>query len=160
MKATARKTQTGIATVEFAIVSTAFFLIVLDALEVSRLLFTWNTLDAMTQRAARVAAVCPPNHSAVKQVGMFGTPGNPANLLIGFTEANLQIDYLSDTFSNTAGSLTSSFVRAQVVGYQIQLIPFVSSIAITSPAFTSVVPRESLGFIPDTQSFTCFGSSA
>lgn len=151
--------QQGVATIEWALVATAFFLIILGALEVSRLLFTWNTLDAMSQRAARIAAVCPPNHSAIRQVAMFGSPGDPGALLQNFTAANLQLTYLDETFSDTGGARNSSYVRAQIVNYQITLnLPFLD-IAPTSPPFAAIVPAESLGYVPDTESFTCFGTA-
>ena len=155
-----RPGQRGLTTVEFAICAAATMLIMLGALEVSRLLFTWNTLDSTAQRAARIAAVCPPNHADIARIAGFGTVGGDAGVLPGFTANNLQLDYLDEDFNDTGGSATSAFVRARIVGYQIDLaIPFVNLTGITSPNFSSTVPAESLGWVPDTASRTCFGTA-
>ena len=151
-----RRRQRGISTVEFAIVAAAFFMILLGAIEISRLLFTWNTLDAIAQRAARLAAVCTANDPAIATIAAgFGASG--ASPLPGFTAANLQITYLDEGFAAASGGLSdTSFVRAQIVGYQIELaIPFINNTGLTSPTFTAVVPSESLGYIPETGGQSC-----
>ena len=141
------KKQAGVAAVELAIVAVAFLLLVFGAIEVSRLLFTWNTLDTITQRAARVAAVCPTNHAHIFQASSFG-------VLPGFTTANLQLQYLDTDFAVIADADLFEYqyiryVRASIVNYQHQLaIPFINNLITTSPPFTATLPSESLGFIP------------
>ncbi len=51
--------QRGLTTVEFAICGTVFLIFLFGVIETGRMLFTWNALDEMTRRAARLAAVCP-----------------------------------------------------------------------------------------------------
>lgn len=143
------KKQAGVASVELAIVAVAFMLILMGAIEVSRMLFTWNTLDAVTQRAARVAAVCPPNHPLVFQAASFGDGGGAGTILPGFTTANLQIEYLDTNGLVTANIANMRYVRASVINYQHQLaIPFIANAIASSPQFTTTIPSESLGFIP------------
>ena len=150
------KRQRGLAAVEFAIICVAFFIILLGAVEAARLLFTWNMLDAVTQRAARIAAVCDPDEVAtVRRLAMFDNDGIADTLLPGLQAANLQIDYLDDTFTNTGGAFPISYVRASIVNYQHTMaIPFVDNL-ITTPAFTTTIPSESLGLVPDTGLRTC-----
>lgn len=145
------KNQQGVATVELAITATVFLLILLGAIELSRLLFSWNTLGAITQRAARVAAVCPFQDASVPRVAAFqpADGGDNLPLLPNLTAANIQIDYLTDTMGNAADEGDTSYVRASIQNYQHSLaIPFLSNMTVTSPAFTTTLPSESLGFIP------------
>lgn len=153
------KRESGINTVEFAIVSAAFFLILFGALEMSRLLFVWNTLDSITQRTARLAAVCPLNHASVKSVGMYGNSGGGTGVLRDFTAENLLITYRDESGTATANPLTTRFVEVQIVGYTIDLaIPFVEATGLLSPSFRHVVSAESLGRNPDTGDYSCFGA--
>ncbi len=155
------KRQRGLASVELAIIAAAFFLIVMGALEVSRLLFTWNTLDAVVQRAARLAAVCPRNHSAIAPVAMFGQVGATTGVIPDLTAENIQITYLDQDFGVAGNYVTTQYVQAQIVNYDIGLnIPFIQDTTINSPNFTAVLPAESLGFIPGTGARSCLGSTA
>lgn len=148
--------QRGLASVELAFITVAFMLIMFGAIEVSRLLFTWNTLDSVTQRAARVAAVCPPDHPLVFQAASFGAPGGNSSILPGFTTANLQVQYLDENFAQTANIGNMRYVSASIVGYQHQLaIPFISNAIASSPQFTTTIPTESLGFVPFDGVRTC-----
>lgn len=49
--------QRGAAAVEFALVATWFFLLLLGILELGRILYVWNTVQEVTRRAARSAVV-------------------------------------------------------------------------------------------------------
>lgn len=152
------KHQAGFATVEFAAISVAFFLILFGAMEISRLLFTWNTLDAVTQRAARIAAVCPPNAASIRRIAAFGSNQRSGGLIPDLADENLQISYLDKDFNDTGGAFPIYFVRARIVNYHHQLaIPFISKTLVRSPDFSTTVPAESLGYIPDTGERTCFG---
>ena len=67
-----RRQQQGLYIVEFAIVSAVFFFMMFAAMEVARMMFVWSALDSMTQRGARVAAVCPLNDAVVGSVAIYG----------------------------------------------------------------------------------------
>ena len=56
-----RLRQKGVTTVEFAIIGTAFMIVLFGVIEVGRAVFTLNTLGETTRRAARIATVCPIN---------------------------------------------------------------------------------------------------
>ena len=155
-----RSKQRGISSVEMAIVAVVFFTIVLGAIEISRLLFTWNTLDAIAQRAARIAVVCPPNHTAIRQVAMFGSSTQPSTILPDLQASNINIEYLDSDFNDTGGGFPIEFVRVSIVNFQTNLaIPLVNLGGIASPAFSTVLPAESMGWVPDTGSRTCFGTA-
>ena len=53
-----------------------------------------------------------------------------------------------------------AYVRVTITGYQHNLIiPFLpaSATTLTVPPFSTTVPAESLGYIPDITDFQCFG---
>lgn len=156
------KTQRGMHTVEFAIIGAMFFVLLFAAIEFGRLMFTWNTLDEASRRGARVAVVCPLDHSAIRRVALFDSNGSTGSspVLPDLTEANISIDYLNAAgtpLADPAGSyLEIAFVRSEVVGYQHQLIiPFFVQ-EFEMPPFTTVLPRESLGVSPEGTG--CFGT--
>jgi len=143
------KQQNGLATVEFAAVAAAFMIITLGALELSRALYTWNTLDAIVQRAARMAAVCPMNHANIESIAMFGQAGDATGIIPDFTANNLSIEYLGGAYQTVNTVPATEFVRASIVNYQIDLaIPFISNSTFTSPNFSATIPAESLGWTP------------
>lgn len=148
----------GATTVEFAAVAVAFMLILFAAVEMSRLLFTWNVLDAITQRAARLAVVCPRGSAQVVAAAMFqGADGGAAGLVPGLSAANIQIDYLGPTFANASDGPEFSYATARIVDYELQLaIPFINDSLVPSPAFATTLPAESTGFVPETGRPACF----
>lgn len=158
------RTQTGAHTVEFAVVSAMFFILLFAAIEFGRLMFVWNTLDEISRRGARIATVCPVNHGASRRIALFDFPGTSGNspVLPGLDESNIHIDYLDTAgvqLSEPAGNfLEIAFVRSTVTGYRHRLIIpfFVSEFDI--PPFTTVLPRESLGVAPEATG--CFGTTS
>ncbi|MGM0769074.1 MAG: TadE/TadG family type IV pilus assembly protein [Pseudomonadota bacterium] len=154
--------QSGLHTVEFAIVGALFFILLFAAIEFGRLMFVWNTLDETSRRAARVAVVCPVDHSAIRRVAMFAAPASSGEspILRNLNEELIRISYLTATGSvmadPTANYLDIAFVRSEVSGFQHQLIiPFFVQ-QFELPPFITVLPRESLGVSPEGTG--CFGT--
>ena len=143
-----RDSQKGIHTVEFAIVAGVFFFMMFGAFEVSRVMFTWSALDAITQRGARVAAVCPLNHASVAQTAIFD-----GDVVPGLTAANISVRYLTANGNPTGSRGATRFVEVSIQNYTHQmLIPatianFVAPL-LTAPPFTTLRPAESLGNHP------------
>jgi Flp pilus assembly protein TadG len=138
--------QRGIALVEFAIVAAALMIILFAVLEFGRLLFTYSALNEGTRRAARLAAVCPVNDPAIATAVDFANPP-------GFSSGNVALDYLDQNGAvvgaptSAAGFVTIRYVRVRIVNYTHELlIPFLYQ-NITVPAFTTILPRESLGVV-------------
>lgn len=147
-----KKRQQGTTTVEFAIVGAVFFILLFGMIEFGRAFFVWNALTEATRRGARVAAVCPPNHSAVAQVAVFNAPGTDSDSPVvgGLSTAHIALGYFAAD-GTTGGDI--DFVSVAIDGYQHELlIPFFSR-TITAPRFETVIPSESLG-VPG----GCFGS--
>lgn len=136
----ARALQSGITTLEFAIVGVAFFMILFGVLEVGRLIYTLNMLQEGTRRAARVAAICSWQHPAVAEKALFAN-------LPGLGTSNIQVEYLNETGGVAATFGEISYVRVSIIQYAIPLaIPFIN-LTIDAPAFPSTLPRESLGVV-------------
>ena len=153
--------QQGTTTVEFSIVATALFLTLFGVIEISRAFFVWNTAGEMTRRGARVAAVCPIDHEGVARVAMMGDPngGDNSPLFRHITTANISITYLDDNGNPTDIYPEAEHVRVEIINYAHNLIiPFLPEAlrTVNMPAFSTTVPVESLGLVPDDGSRRCF----
>lgn len=106
------------------------------------MLFTWNTLDEVTRRAARLAAVCPMN----QQTEVIDTAIFKGNVLNDLNSSHLGVEYLDDNFVPTAVLEQVRYVRARVQNYQHQfIIPLLPTGTLTAPDFSTTLPSESLG---------------
>jgi len=131
--------------VEFTIVAGIFYMILFSIIEFGRLIYTWNVLEEVTRRAARLAAVCPTTDAN----GIFARATANGSILPDLLQTNLQIDYLDRDSGSTAVFTDIRYVQASIQGYQFQMtIPLVSFFPIPAPPFTTVLPSESLGVIP------------
>lgn len=151
--------QSGLATVEFAIIGLLFFTVLFAVIEFGRLLFTWNTLTEATRRGARVAAVCPMNHAAIKNVTVFSSPsgGGTSPILPNFSSGNVTVEYLDKDGATTAAFANVRYVRVGINGYQHQmLLPF-ATLPLTARSFETTLPRDSLGVVPAVGSQCPFG---
>ncbi|MGH8596018.1 MAG: TadE/TadG family type IV pilus assembly protein [Gammaproteobacteria bacterium] len=154
--------QKGVYSVEFAIVGAVFFLVLFGVIEIARALFVWNTIAEATRRGARVAAVCnPTNNTFVGQVAVFNAPGggSASPVLNGLTTGNVSVQYLNAGGTPGAVGAAIEYVRVSITGYTHQLIiPFLpaSVTNLTVPSFSTTLPAESLGYVPDTASFQCY----
>lgn len=91
--------QSGAAVIEFALIAVFFFTLLLGIVELGRLLYVWNTVQEVSRRAAREAAVRnfisdgdAIRREAIFRGGTSGTvylPGSPE-----LTNADIRISYL------------------------------------------------------------------
>lgn len=96
--------QRGVSAVEFAIIATLFFTLLLGIMEFGRFMYLWNTVQEVTRKAAREAAVrdfttdVPAiQHEAIFQTGSTVTVGLPG----GGEVTNLQV---AIQYLNAAGT--------------------------------------------------------
>ncbi len=156
--------QHGLATVEFALAATVLLVILLGAIEVGRLLYVWNVLGEAARRGARVAAVCPPGDTRVRDIAVFNVRdgGGSTPLLTGFGPGNVAVSYLDAAGNAGATGLAIEYVSVTVAGYVHNFVvplPFLTgggAATITVPPFTTTLPRESLGYVPISNTSTCF----
>jgi Flp pilus assembly protein TadG len=149
-----RRYQSGLTTVEFAIVGAVVLTLIFAVLEVARAYYVYTMLNDGTRRGARVAAVCPINDPAIALATVFDVgDGSGSAYIPGLTTANVQVEYLdgnNNVIANpgdAAGFAQIRFVRVSVNGFQHQaIIPMVGGpISFFMPAFVTILPRESLG---------------
>jgi hypothetical protein len=133
-----RQQQVGVAAVEFAIVASLLFTVLLGVMEMGRLLWTWNAAVEATRLGARLAAVCDKNDSIIR-IGMEGR-------LPALTDSNIVIDYLGDD-GTPAPSCTGDnckAVRVSLDGFTHNvIIPWVP-LSITLPPFATTLRREAM----------------
>ena len=145
------KQQHGLSTVEFAIVSVVFLTVLFMVIEFGRILFTWNMLDEITRRGARLAAVCPVDGAANSNTPSIYVRSILAGNPLGIAPAEFVIEYLDrdgNLVANPAANMGDvDFVRARIAGYQYQSI-FPINILFNAPAFETTLPSESLGDSP------------
>lgn len=138
-----RRAERGLAAVEFALVSTVFFMLLIGAVEFGRLQFYWNATVEGTRAAARTAVVCDKNAAAIASRIRSLVPAIPAS-------GAINVSYLPDSCSATAAPLCQ-LVMIQVNAGAVVIptaIPFVSFSSVTMPAFTTTLRIESMQSTP------------
>lgn len=158
------KRERGITTVEFALVGAVAFTVLFGVIEIGRALFVWNTLTEATRRGARLAAVCPMNHSSIWRVSILSNPAGPdtSPVVSNLSTANVAVTYLQADGTTIAAVYEDvRYVRVAITGYQhTLLIPFIMP-TISAPPFSTTLPKESLGYVPPgTLPRQCFGTTA
>ena len=144
--------QKGATTVEFAIIGLLFFIILFGIVEMGRALFVWNGLADITRRAARIAAVCPPNDTSVIRTAIYNAAGNDGSskIISGLAPSHVKVSYLDNNLVPAPNPATTGFssvryVQASIDGYTHQLLIPTLNITLTPPDFSTTVPAESLG---------------
>jgi Flp pilus assembly pilin Flp len=125
-----RHRQSGAAAVEFALVATVFFMILIGAVEMSRLLWTWNAAGEATRLGARMAVVCDLNEVAIVN--------RMRERLPALLASNVTITYLPAGCTDA----NCQSVRVTLAGYTHQpIIPLVP-LSLAIPPFQTTLPRE------------------
>ena len=152
-----RERQSGVTTVEFAVVGALFFVLLFGVIEFGRALFVANALSEGTRRGARTAAVCPVGDTRPVQVAVFADADGVSLIAPAVTTAHVAVSYLdaagaevTDTAANYAAI---RFVQVRIQDYTHQmLIPFITP-SFLMPSFRATLPIESLGYSPTAQAF-------
>ncbi|MDP5291069.1 TadE/TadG family type IV pilus assembly protein [Oceanimonas sp. CHS3-5] len=137
--------QHGATIVEFSIVAAVVFLVLFGIMEVARLMFTWNTLNEASRRAARLATVCRVEevNSGIVSLAVINQMNG---LLPGFTSTNLAFNYLTDSGTDAIPPHTADYVRARIVNYRYEMIlPLSVDLSRFSPDFSTTLRTESMG---------------
>jgi Flp pilus assembly protein TadG len=127
--------QRGVAAVEFALIATLLFTLLIGIMEFSRVLYYWNTATEATRLGARLAVVCDQDAAAVK---------SKMQAMLGVLNAgNIYVEYL-DKDGNSCDSDSCRSVTVSISGLTVStLIPLVP-LNIEMPPFSTTLPRESL----------------
>lgn len=96
--ATKAALRRGSATIEFGLVCMVFMPLLFALFEYGRLLFLWNMLPEVSQRAARAAAITdfsnPAAMQALRRAAMFRNDDGALPLAPNVSSASLRIEYL------------------------------------------------------------------
>lgn len=143
-----KRRQSGLTTVEFSIVGPVALLILLGCIETGRMLFVWNTAVEATRRGARVATVVTPDNAGLATIQTAVTSfGNAAEL----KTANVTVKYYDAAGAETAVSNDIQYVTVSTTGVSHKFMFGIFGLfpsGIDLPAFTTTLPRESLGYVP------------
>lgn len=127
-----RKSQQGVAAVEFALIAVILFTLLFGIMEMGRILFMMNTTTEATRLGARLAVVCDQNAVAIKSrmVGLAGflTPGN---INVAYLPGGCTVD-------------TCRYVNVSVTGITVQSIVPLIPVNFPMPPFSTTLPRESM----------------
>ena len=136
----AKNKQKGAAAIEFALIASIFFTILIGILEMGRVLFYMNSAAEVTRLGARIAVVCDINASGIRS--------NMIKRLNILTVDNIQIDYCTkDACNSTCTQASCKSISVGITGVTVAtFIPFVpdSISSITLPPFSTSLPRESM----------------
>jgi Flp pilus assembly protein TadG len=152
--------ERGSTLIEFAVVSSVFFMMLLAICAGSNLYFTHNALVEATRRGARYAATEPaapdtqcgkpttgPNtcSSCLTRIQNYTIYGNAAGTgpnLLGLQPSNVTVEY--SNFSVGTGSVSVS-----ITGYTYYFVVPGINRQITMPAYRTTAAGESAGVLPD-----------
>jgi Flp pilus assembly protein TadG len=156
---TKRSEERGSTLIEFAVVSSVFFLMLIAICAGASLYFTHNALVEATRRGARYAATqpadvqCgkvtsgPSNCSAcltrIRNYAVYGNSGGTGSPLVnGLQPSNILVEY--SAFGVGMGSVSVS-----ITGFTYDFVVPGISHQITMPAYRTTATGESAGVLPD-----------
>ena len=154
--------QAGAYIVEVSFTIDIAMFLIFAVIETGRLLYTWSALNLMTQRGARVAAVCPVNDAKIAQIAVFSSEENTGSMIVpGIGSENILISYFDESGADSTAYEDIAYVNVSITGYAHQmLIPLLSSESLSNnilaPTFSTTLPVESLGYDPSSESRVCF----
>ena len=136
--------ERGTTMVELAIALTVFLTAMFAVIEFGRALWVHNALTDAARRGARYAVM----HKAVdiddvKNVVVYGDPAGGTQA----TVPNLTTDNVTVTYSNF--ELNHGTATVTITNYQFQFVVPLLGSTITMPSYSTTLPGESVGLIPD-----------
>jgi Flp pilus assembly protein TadG len=140
-----RRNERGGSLIEFTVVASVFFLMLVGIVAAGNLYYTHNALVEATRRGARYAVLHPTGSTAdVRNVVVFGTP-TPADgatsLIYNLQPGNVTVQY-------TGLNVASGTVTVTIVDYTFPFVLPTSTTSVAMPAYRTTLTGESAGFIP------------
>lgn len=136
--------ERGATMVEFAIALSVFLVAMFAVIEFGRAIWVHNALADAARRGARYAALhSADDAAAVKNVVVYGDPdGGTEAAVPNLTTTNVSVNY--SNFGLNKGTVTVT-----ITDYQFQFVVPIVGTTITMPSYTTTLPGESVGFIPE-----------
>ena len=131
-----RKSQQGVAAVEFALIAVILFTLLFGVMEMGRILFWMNTTAEATRLGARLSVVCGLDATTAIKSKMIN--------LAGFlTQGDINIAFV-DADGNGCTENTCRYVTVSVNPIPIQAIVPLVPVNFPMPPFSTTLPRESM----------------
>lgn len=150
--------EKGNTIIEFAIVSTVFFMMLVGIAAAGHLFYTSNALTEATRRGARYAVLqcradqtgCPNSDTVItrtKNMVIYGTDSPAAGatpLISGLQASNVTVEYSTGTAFGIAAGTVSVSINSYSYPF---VLPMVTT-SIAMPPYRTTLSGESAGFIP------------
>jgi Flp pilus assembly protein TadG len=140
-----RDCERGGSLIEFTVVASVFFLMLVGIVAAGNLYYTHNALVEATRRGARYAVLNPTGSTtAVQNVVLYGTPAPPSGstpLVYNLQPGNVTVNYQG--LNVAQGSVTVT-----ITGYTFPFVLSTSTTSVTMPPYRTTLTGESAGFIP------------
>lgn len=130
-----RCSQSGASAVEFALVSTILFTLLVAIFEFGRLMFNWNAAVEATRLGARLAVVCDMNAASIKS--------KMQSLLPGLATGDINVTYAPAgcTGANDCQGVTVGISPSSpAIQYSVPL----ATLSLRIPPFATTLTRESM----------------
>jgi hypothetical protein len=127
-----REKQEGAAAVEFALIATLFFSLLLGILEFGRVLFTYNAAVEATRYGARVAVVC--------DIGSTAIVSRMQLILPALATTNVAVTYEPTACTQN----TCERVKVKIQGISVTPLVPVLNVTLPVPSSETSLLRESL----------------
>jgi Flp pilus assembly protein TadG len=140
-----RGSERGGSLIEFTVVASVFFMMLVAIVAAGNLYYTHNALVEATRRGARYAVLNPNGSTAaVQNVVVYGTdtPAEGATSLI----YNLQPDNVTVTY--TGLNVAAGTVTVTIENYTFPFVIPAATTSVTMPPYRTTLTGESAGFIP------------
>lgn len=140
-----RDNERGGSLIEFTVVATVFFLMLVGIVAAGNLYYTHNALVEATRRGARYAVLNPNGSTtAVQNVVIYGTPTPAAGatpLVYNLQPGNVTVTY-------TGLGVAAGTATVTITGYTFPFVIPASRTSVTIPPYRTTLTGESAGFIP------------
>ena len=138
-----RISQLGLVTVEFALIATAFFLVLFSIIGFANLLYIYNATVHATRLGARLAVVCDTSTAAATSIKT-----KMAAQVSGLTTSNINLTYnpIGCSSNGTNGTTPCQSVTVSVSNFTVAIAgPSSFPLGnITIPGFSTTLVRESM----------------
>lgn len=152
-----RDNERGGSLIEFTVVASVFFLMLVGIVAAGNLYYTHNALVDATRRGARYAVLNPSGSTtAVQNVVIYGTdaPAEGATPLVyNLQPGNVTVCYSGNdcnpsTSVNPAFNVAQGSVTVSITGYTFPFVLPTNTTSVTMPPYRTTMTGECAGFIP------------
>ena len=155
-----KRDEQGNTIIEFAIVATVFFMMLVGIAAAGHLFYTHNALVEATRRGARYAVLqCKAGQSGctgsdtvttrVQNMVVYGTDSPAAgatSLISGLQTSNVTVEYSSGT--GTGFGVAAGTVSVSINGYSYPFVLPTVTTSIAMPPYRTTLSGECAGFVP------------